>query len=56
MSVGSVLGNGKAAILTGAGPGTSPDVKGFDGTAFALLSDFFAFPQAFSGGVFVAGG
>ena len=47
--------SGTPAILTGAGPGGSPQVAPFDGATFAALSNFFAFAQTFTGGVFVAG-
>ncbi len=43
-------------ILCAAGPGTSPEVRIFDGLTFQLLGDIFAFPQTFSGGVYVASG
>lgn len=53
---GSVVSNGRLLLLTGAGPGGSPEVKGFDGLTLTVLDDFFAFDQSFTGGVFVAGG
>ncbi len=43
-------------ILCAAGPGTSPEVRIFDGLTFQLLGDAFAFAQSFSGGVYVATG
>jgi hypothetical protein len=55
---------GNAEVLTGAGPGGGPHVKIFDdngdpGSLFsdnALDDEFFAFPGAYSAGVFVAFG
>ena len=47
--------NGKPAILTSAGPGGGPQVTPFDGATFAALPSFFALPQGFTGGLFVAG-
>jgi autotransporter-associated beta strand protein len=55
-SVGTVSIKGKVDILTGAGPTGGPETEVFDGSSFALLDSFFAFPQSFTGGVFVAGG
>jgi hypothetical protein len=45
--------NEAGQILTGAGPGGGPHVKVFDPISFAELDSFFAFDQAFRGGVFV---
>jgi hypothetical protein len=47
--------SGTAAVLTAAGPGGSPQVSPFSGATFADLTNFFAFAQNFSGGIFVAG-
>ena len=43
-------------IVTGAGPGGGPHVKVFDGASQALISQWFAYPADFTGGVFVAMG
>jgi serralysin len=49
-----VNGDGKADIVTGAGPGGGPHVKAFDGTNPGnVLESFFAFDPGFLGGVFV---
>jgi hypothetical protein len=48
-----VNGDGKADILTGAGPGGGPHVKAFDGTTGTALRSFFAFDPTFGGGVFI---
>jgi hypothetical protein len=54
-----VNGDGKAEILTGAGPGGAPHVRIFDGTTAQQLdlaqASFFAFDASFHGGVFVGG-
>jgi hypothetical protein len=47
--------SGTPAILTGAGPSGGPQVAVFDGSTFQNLSNFFALPQGFSGGLFIAG-
>src|SRR5262249_53881069 len=49
-------GDGKADIITGAGPGGGPHVKVFDGATGNLLNSFFAYDDGFHGGVNVAGG
>lgn len=51
-----VNADGRADIITGAGPGGGPNVRVYDGLNLSLLQNFFAFNQAFTGGVFVAGG
>jgi hypothetical protein len=55
-SVGTVSVKGKVGILTGAGPTGGLEAEVFDGSSFRLLDSCFAFPQSFTGGVFVAGG
>lgn len=51
---GAFGSSGQPALLTAAGPGGGPQVEVFDDNA-TLLDSFFAFPQAFSGGVFISG-
>jgi hypothetical protein len=46
-------GDGRADIITGAGPGGGPHVKTFDGVSLAVLSSFFAYDPTFTGGVYV---
>ncbi len=53
VAVGDMDLNGKSEIITGAGPGGSPNVRVFNGGNATLLSSFFAFDQQFSGGVTV---
>ncbi|NBR05514.1 MAG: VCBS repeat-containing protein [Planctomycetes bacterium] len=43
-------------LVTGAGPGGAPHVKVFDGATNAILSQWYAYPVSFTGGVFVAAG
>lgn len=46
---------GKPALLAAAGPSGGPQVAPFDAANFTALSNFFALPQGFSGGLFIAG-
>ena len=57
VAAGDVNGDGRADIITGAGPGTgtSGHVKVFDGRTGAEIRSFFAF-SGFNGGVTVAAG
>ena len=41
-------------IVTGAGPGSAPHVKVFDGATNAIISQWYAYPITFTGGVYVA--
>lgn len=56
VAAGDVNGDGRADIITGAGPGAGPHVKVFNGANMAQLRSFFAFAPAFTGGVQVAAG
>jgi hypothetical protein len=49
-------GDGKAEVVTGAGPGGGPHVKVFDGASGAVMGSFFAAGADFTGGVVVAAG
>jgi serralysin len=51
-----VDGDGKADIITGAGPGGGSHVKVFSGATGAVLRAFFAYDATFTGGVTVAAG
>jgi hypothetical protein len=54
VAAGDVNGDGRADIITGAGPGGGPHVKVFDGATGAELASFFAYAPSFTGGVSVA--
>jgi len=54
VAAGDVNGDGVADIVTGAGPGSAPHVKVFDGVSGALVQSFFAAAPTFLGGVYVA--
>jgi hypothetical protein len=56
VAAGDINGDGRAEILTGAGPGGQPRVKIFRGAGGELLADFLALPPLFRGGTFVAAG
>jgi hypothetical protein len=56
VAAGDINGDGRADIITGAGPGSAPHVKVFDGASLAELRSFLAYSASFSGGVFVAAG
>lgn len=55
VAAGDVNGDGKAEIITGAGPGGGPHVRMFTATGRAL-SSFFVYEKSFRGGVSVAAG
>ena len=50
---GDVNGDGRADIITGAGPGGGPHLKVFDGRTLQLLASFFAFDPNQTTGLFV---
>ncbi len=54
VAAGDVNGDGRADIVTGAGPGGGPHVKAFSGVDGSLLASFYAYDPGFTGGVFVA--
>jgi hypothetical protein len=56
VAAGDVNHDGRADIITAAGPGGGPQVTVFDGKTLAALSSFFASAASFTGGVFVAAG
>jgi RHS repeat-associated protein len=56
VAAGDVDGDGKADIITGAGPGGGPDVEIWSGANGANLGGFFAYETNFAGGVDVAAG
>lgn len=56
VAAGDVRGQGRAQIITGAGPGGGPHVKVFDGKNGDTLLSFMAYDVGFTGGVSVAAG
>lgn len=56
VATGDANGDGKDEIITGAGPGSVPMVRVFDGDTGERLQSFLAFDSGFSGGVFVGAG
>jgi len=54
VAAGDVTGDGRAEIITGAGPGGAPQVRVFDGATGDDVASFFAYDPAFTGGIFVA--
>ena len=51
-----LYGDGLIDLVTGAGPGGAPHVKVFDGATNSIISQWYAYPVSFTGGVFVAVG
>src|SRR5262249_22119327 len=56
VAVGDVNGDGRADVVTGAGPGAGPHVMVFSGADLSVLASFFAYDPSFRGGVRVAAG
>ena len=56
VAAGDVDGDGRADIITGAGPGGGPHVRVWSGADFHEIGGFFAYDPAFTGGVCVAAG
>jgi cyclophilin family peptidyl-prolyl cis-trans isomerase len=56
VAVGDVNGDGRADIITAAGPGGGAHVKVFSGKDGSLLESFLAYDPTFTGGAFVAAG
>ncbi len=56
VAAGDVDGDGRADIITGAGPGGGPHVLVFSGQTLGILASFFAYDVDFTGGVHVAAG
>jgi hypothetical protein len=55
-TMGDVTGDGVPDIITGAGPGSTPTVKVFDGVTGRQIMSFDAYDKSFRGGVNVAVG
>jgi hypothetical protein len=56
VAAGDVDGDGRADVITGAGPGGGPHVRVWSGVDFHEIGGFFAYSPAFPGGVTVAAG
>lgn len=54
VAAGDLDGDGKADIITGAGPGGLPEVKVFSGANGLLIADFLAEGPNYADGIFVA--
>jgi hypothetical protein len=55
VGAGDLNGDGRAEIITGAGPGGGPHVRVWDGASGTEIYGLYAFDPSFAGGVFVAG-
>jgi hypothetical protein len=55
VGAGDLDSDGRADIITGAGPGGGPHIRGLKGMTLADLSGFYGYLPTFPGGVFVAG-
>ena len=56
VAAADVDADGRADVVTGAGPGGGPHVKAFSGASGAVIRDLFAFAPGYRGGVSVAAG
>ena len=58
VAAGNVNNSGGDELVTAPGPGGGPDIRVFtwNGSAFVLSDEFFAYNPAFTGGVYVAAG
>jgi hypothetical protein len=56
VAMADLNGDGKADLITGAGPGGGPHFQAFDGMGLTQLDSFFAYDPNFTGGLFVGGG
>ena len=56
VATGDINGDGKADIITGAGPGGGPHVQVFSGVDGSVLRSFMAYDPRFTGGIFVSTG
>ena len=56
VAAADVDGDGRADIITGAGPGGGPHVRVFSGVDLHEIDSFYAYIPTFAGGVYVAAG
>ena len=56
VAAGDVNGDGRSDIIVAAGPGGGPQVRVLSGLDLSELANFYAYPDAFTGGVTVAAG
>jgi len=56
VAAGDVDGDGRADIITGAGPGGGPHVRVLSGLDLSELASFFAYDPGFSFGIWIAAG
>ncbi|HEY1380292.1 MAG TPA: VCBS repeat-containing protein [Gemmataceae bacterium] len=56
VAAADVNGDGRADIITAAGPGGGPHVKVINGATGELMYEFFAFASTYTGGVYVTAG
>jgi parallel beta-helix repeat protein len=56
VAAADLTGDGKADVITGAGPGGGPHVKAFDISTGQTIASYFAYAPNFHGGVSVAAG
>jgi hypothetical protein len=56
VAAGDLAGNSTEKIVTGAGPSGGPQVRVFDNDGTPTATSFFAYPEGFGGGVYVAVG
>ena len=54
LAAGDLNADGRAEVITGAGPGGGPHVVVIDGNTGATLRSFYAFDPSFLGGMAVA--
>jgi serralysin len=56
VALGDTNGDGRAEVITAPAAGMSADIRVFDEGGNSILSWFYAYPQSYTGGAFVAAG
>lgn len=51
MAIGDLNGDGRKDLVVSAGPGSTPQVRGYSGVDYGLIADFLAYSKRFRGGV-----